>query len=304
MMLAVRWLLGALGVAGVAHGVLLLLDRPREQIVDATTWLVSGVVLHDLVLAPATVLVVVAGARLLPDAWRAPAAASLVVLGSVTLWAIPVLGRFGARPDNQTLLDRPYVAGWLLIVGTTLIAAAATALVHRGRRDPGDEANAAPAFPSAQGADARILVAMDVDVLVEAVIPYPRDVVASFAGDPKNAPEWYANIVSAQWRTPPPMSVGSTMDFEARFLGRRLSYTYEVVELEPGERLVMRTADGPFPMETTYVWESVPGGTLMRLRNRGTPSGFAKVTRPVMAKAMKAAMTKDLQRLADRLGRP
>jgi hypothetical protein len=103
------------------------------------------------------------------------------------------------------------------------------------------------------------------------------------------------------WRTPPPVKVGSRMDFVARFLGRRLSYTYEVVELEPGERLVMRTADGPFPMETTYTWESVPEGTRMRLRNRGEPSGFTKIARPVMAKAMKSAMNKDLARLAARL---
>ena len=146
-----------------------------------------------------------------------------------------------------------------------------------------------------------ILTGMDVDVAVEALLPCSREVVASYAGDPSNAPQWYANIVSVSWQTSPPVAVGSRMDFEARFLGRRLNYTYEVVELEPGERLVMRTADGPFPMETTYTWVSVPDGTCMRLRNRGTPSGFAKVAAPMMAMAMKGAMTKDLARLADRL---
>lgn len=142
---------------------------------------------------------------------------------------------------------------------------------------------------------------MEVDVAVEAVIAAPREEVAAYAGDPTNAPNWYANIVSVHWKTPPPLAVGSRMDFEARFLGRRLKYTYEVVELEPGKRLVMRTADGPFPMETTYTWESMPGGTRMGLRNRGTPSGFAQVAAPVMTKAMKRAMTKDLDRLAERL---
>ena len=142
---------------------------------------------------------------------------------------------------------------------------------------------------------------MNVDVEVEALIPFPREEVAAFAGDPTNAPEWYANIRSVQWRTPPPVAVGSQMDFEARFLGRRLAYTYEVVELEPGRRLVMRTADGPFPMETTYIWEDRDGGTFMRLRNRGEPSGFAKVAAPMMARAMTGAMRKDLARLAERL---
>ena len=142
---------------------------------------------------------------------------------------------------------------------------------------------------------------MNVDVEVEALIPFPREEVAAFAGDPTNAPEWYANIRSVQWRTPPPVAVGSQMDFEARFLGRRLAYTYEVVELEPGRRLVMRTANGPFPMETTYTWEDRDGGTFMRLRNRGEPSGFAKVAAPMMARAMTGAMRKDLARLAERL---
>ena len=142
---------------------------------------------------------------------------------------------------------------------------------------------------------------MNVDVEVEALIPFPREEVAAFAGDPTHAPEWYANIRSVQWRTPPPVAVGSQMDFEARFLGRRLAYTYEVVELDPGRRLVMRTADGPFPMETTYTWEDRDGGTFMRLRNRGEPSGFAKVAAPMMARAMTGAMRKDLARLAERL---
>ena len=138
---------------------------------------------------------------------------------------------------------------------------------------------------------------MSVDVQVEATVRRRPDEVAAYAGDPTNAPEWYANIKSVDWQTPPPLAVGSRMDFVARFLGRRIAYTYEVVELVPGERLVMRTADGPFPMETTYTWEPHEGGTRMTLRNRGEPSGFAKMTAPVMEAAMRRATTKDLARL-------
>ena len=87
------------------------------------------------------------------------------------------------------------------------------------------------------------------------------------------------------------------MEFEAHFLGRRLAYTYEIVELVPGQRLVMRTADGPFPMETTYTWEPAEAGTLMTLRNRGEPSGFARVAAPVMDRAIRRATSKDLARL-------
>jgi uncharacterized membrane protein len=138
---------------------------------------------------------------------------------------------------------------------------------------------------------------VSVDVHVETVIERPVDEVAAFAGDPTNAPKWYVNIRSVQWRTPPPMAVGSKIDFVARFLGREIAYTYEIVELVPGERLVMRTAEGPFPMQTTYTWQPVPGGTRMALHNTGEPTGFAKVTAPVMEKAMRRATTKDLAAL-------
>lgn len=145
---------------------------------------------------------------------------------------------------------------------------------------------------------------MPVDVVTEIVIERPRDAVAAYAGDPTHAPEWYANIRSVQWRTAPPLTIGSRIDFAARFLGRQLAYTYEVVELVPGERLVMRTAQGPFPMETTYEWKAVSeAATHMRLRNRGEPTGFSRVIAPSMSNAVRRANRRDLARLKEVLER-
>lgn len=139
---------------------------------------------------------------------------------------------------------------------------------------------------------------MSVDVLTEIVIKSPLDRVVAFAAEPSNAPEWYVNIDSVEWKTPRELAVGARMAFVARFLGRRLAYTYEIVELLPGARLVMRTAEGPFPMETTYTWEATDEGhTRMTLRNRGVPSGFAAVFAPFMGTAMRRANRKDLARL-------
>jgi uncharacterized protein YndB with AHSA1/START domain len=138
-----------------------------------------------------------------------------------------------------------------------------------------------------------------VDIVCELEIPRPRAEVAAYAADPDNTTAWYANIKAVEWETPRPLAVGSRLAFIASFLGRRLSYTYEIRELEPGERLVMSTAQGPFPMETTYTWHDAgEHATRMTLRNRGEPSGFAKVAAPVMARAMKRAMTKDLKCLS------
>lgn len=139
---------------------------------------------------------------------------------------------------------------------------------------------------------------MSVDVVTEIVIARPRAEVAAFAADPANAPAWYANIQSVDWKSEPPLRSGSAVAFVARFLGRRLAYTYRVVEFVPQQRLVMRTSEGPFPMETTYTWEPVAqDATRMRLRNRGSPAGFSRLLAPFVAAAMRRANRKDLARL-------
>jgi uncharacterized membrane protein len=139
---------------------------------------------------------------------------------------------------------------------------------------------------------------MGVDVTSEIVIERPAGIVSAYASDPANAPKWYANIKSVEWKSEPIVHVGSRVAFAAEFLGRRLEYTYEIAEFVPGERLVMRTAEGPFPMETTYLFEETrAGSTRVTLRNRGEPSGFSRLLAPMMAGAMKSANQKDLARL-------
>jgi len=139
---------------------------------------------------------------------------------------------------------------------------------------------------------------LPVDVLTELEIARPLAEVAAFAANPDNAPAWYENIKSVEWKSAPPLSVGSRIAFVAHFLGRRLAYAYEIVELEPNAKLVMRTSEGPFPMETTYTWQATgETATRMTLRNRGEPTGFSKLLGPLMEGAMRRANRKDLARL-------
>lgn len=136
-----------------------------------------------------------------------------------------------------------------------------------------------------------------VDVQVTEVIRRPIDVVADYASDPSHARDWYANISAVEWKTAPPLRVGTEAAFVARFLGRELRYTYLIVEYTPWS-LVMRTAQGPFPMETSYRYTSLPDGTTrMTLQNRGTPSGYSRLIAPIIRRAMRRATSKDLTSL-------
>ena len=137
-----------------------------------------------------------------------------------------------------------------------------------------------------------------VNVSSEIIIDAPVDKVVEYTSNPDNAPEWYVNIKSAEWKTPKPMMVGSLIIFKARFLGRDLNYTYEITEFIPNQKLIMQTAEGPFPMQTTYLWEAIDENhTKMILKNAGNPSGFYKLFAPVIAKMMKKENEKDLMLL-------
>lgn len=139
-----------------------------------------------------------------------------------------------------------------------------------------------------------------VDVFTEIVIDRPIAETAAYAANPDNAPEWYANIKTAKWQTAENLAPGAQIAFNAQFLGRELAYVYEITEFIPEQKMVMKTANGPFPMETVYTWHVHDSKhTRMTLRNRGVPSGFSKMAAPFMAAMMKKANTKDLKKIKE-----
>ena len=136
------------------------------------------------------------------------------------------------------------------------------------------------------------------DVELHTTIERPRDQVADYCCDPANVTAWQANISAVRMETPPPTALGSRFRFTSGFLGRTLDYIYEVVDLVPARRIVMRSDRGPFQLETTYLWDDAAGGgTWMTMRNRGEPTAFAGLADPILATAVRRAGTKDLARL-------
>lgn len=143
---------------------------------------------------------------------------------------------------------------------------------------------------------------MLVDVFSETIIARPRWEVAAYAVDPTHAPEWYENVQHVEWETLPPLGLGSKVAFVAQFLGKRVVYTYEVVTLKPGERLVMRTTAGPFTLETTYGFETLgPRRTRMMLHQRSVPPGVPGLVAPLIELALRRANRKHLRCLKQKL---
>ena len=139
---------------------------------------------------------------------------------------------------------------------------------------------------------------MNIDITSDIVINRPVSVVSEYAADPTNTPTWYVNIKSVEWKTQPPLRVGSQVAFVAQFMGKRLEYTYEFVDFVPGQQVTMTTAQGPFPMTTIYTWTGIDDNTTkMTLRNYGQPSGFSKLVAPIMKQGVKRANQKDLAAL-------
>ena len=138
---------------------------------------------------------------------------------------------------------------------------------------------------------------MIVDVVTHILIDRPLDEVTAFSSNPDNVFKWYKNIYKVEWQTERPVQVGSRISFLARFMGKELAYTYEITEWDVNKKLVMKTDDGPFPMQTEYCWEDREGSTYMTLRNSGMPKGFSKWMTPLMSYMMKRANQLDLKTL-------
>ncbi len=135
------------------------------------------------------------------------------------------------------------------------------------------------------------------DVQVDTEIARPREAVAGYLFDWRNDTAWIGGISEARRVDGGDFGVGSRVARVAHFLGKRIEYVNEVVELEPGRRLVMRSVQGPFPMRVTYDVEDADGRTRVRLRNEGDASRVYRFAGPLIARAVRRVTQRDLERL-------
>jgi hypothetical protein len=127
----IRGLLGLLGVTAIGWGLWLLHDDGLERWRSQVVWLASGVLAHDAVIAPVVVILGVAAARLWRPRARGTIAVGFVVWATVSVAVANVLLPIGGRPDNPSLMHRPYVLAWLAFTG--VVIAATSIAVARGR---------------------------------------------------------------------------------------------------------------------------------------------------------------------------
>lgn len=137
---AFRGILVAVGVGFGLWGLWLMRDFTSEQLISTGTWLAGGIILHDAILAPITVGLGIVASRLLPGHFRAATSLTFLLWATLTVVFVPVLSGQGGKPDNDTILGRPYLLSWLLLTG--VLAGAAIIAARRRRR-----AQTAPADP-------------------------------------------------------------------------------------------------------------------------------------------------------------
>jgi uncharacterized membrane protein len=136
-----------------------------------------------------------------------------------------------------------------------------------------------------------------VDVSAEVMIAAGTETVARYAMDPANDRAWIGGIREVQKLTDGPLAVGSRVRRVASFLGRRIDYVLEVTQLDPGARLVLRSVKAPFPMSVTYEFEPDAAGTRARIRLGGDAGAMYRVAAPVLDRAARRGIGRDLRRL-------
>lgn len=125
----------------------------------------------------------------------------------------------------------------------------------------------------------------------------PQEVFA-FWSDWTNNPSWQKGMESCTWTSEPPLRIGSTYDQVARFLGRPIISSFEVVEYEPDRKVRIKTTKSTLPLDITREVRPGPdGGTTLAAVIRGEPQGLMKRFEGLAQKMVERNVNADYDRL-------
>jgi uncharacterized membrane protein len=128
-------------------------------------------------------------------------------------------------------------------------------------------------------------------------IERPSDEVFAYISNFENNPKWQSGQLEARFTSEGPLRVGSTYDQVAKFLGRRVVNTFEVLEYEPNRKVKASSTSGSFPITFTRMVESIDGGTEVTAIIAGDVSGFFKLAEPLLARMVRRSVDADYRNL-------
>jgi uncharacterized membrane protein len=128
-------------------------------------------------------------------------------------------------------------------------------------------------------------------------IDRPSEEVFAFTANFENNPLWQSGQVEARFTSEGPLHVGSTYDQVAKFLGRQIASTFEVVEYMPGRRVKASSTSGSFPITFTRMVEAAGGGADVSAVIEGDSGGFFKLAEPLLGRMVQRSVEADYRNL-------
>jgi hypothetical protein len=117
-----RIVLATGGIALALFGCFRLATQlPVATLIALGSWLVAALIIHDGILSPAVVAVGWLLRTHVPDRGRRYLQGALIVTGSATVIALPMIYLRGSQPEVKALLLRDYGLNLTLIVGAVAV---------------------------------------------------------------------------------------------------------------------------------------------------------------------------------------
>lgn len=118
-------------------------------------------------------------------------------------------------------------------------------------------------------------------------IDQPVEQVFAFITDTRNTTRWQPLISEARATLEGPAQIGAQVTEVRTFIGRKMESTYEIVELEPNKRMVLKSVGGPFPYKGTITFESLGNATKVTFEAETETRGFFKLADGMIAGSMR-----------------